>query len=272
MPELPEVHAFKSIVSECLNKKIILIDILDARVIKKISSLMFKKNLLNCSFSQVERRGKYLVISLSTKKVLVMHFGLTGFVVLTKPDQEVRFSCVNFSFSNKEILHWADIRKFGRLYLVDDADQIEGIKDLGIDALALTFKEFQGLVEQQEQKNVKAFLMDQTIIAGIGNEYSDEILFQAGVDPHHALKDLSSVAIKKIFDQIKNVLKYAINVRQKDISKGEQVRMQDVEGFKSSYLQAHRHTDGKCPNNSTHTLKKATIAGRTSYYCPQDQK
>jgi formamidopyrimidine-DNA glycosylase len=272
MPELPEVEAFKNIVAQCTNKKITQIAILDSRVIKKISTTTFKKNLIGSRFTSVHRRGKYLVIATSTDKKLIMHFGLTGFVVLSKPDQSVRFSCVNFSLSNKKVLHWADIRKFGRLYLVDNADEIQGIKDLGPDALALSFKEFQQLVSTQQQKNVKAFLMDQSIIAGIGNEYSDEILFQAGIDPHHRLKDLSPAAIKKIYEQIKKVLNYAISVRKKDISKGEKVTMQNIHDFKTSYLQAHRHTDGKCPKNPHHNLKKVTIAGRSAYYCPIDQK
>lgn len=272
MPELPEVEAFKSIVSHCLNKNITEVDILDSRVIKKINSTIFKKNLIGYHFTSVNRMGKYLVIATSSDKKLIMHFGLTGFVVLGKPDQDVRFSCVNFNFSNKKVLHWADVRKFGRLYLVDNADEIQGIKDLGPDALALSSKEFQHLVSQQQQKNVKVFLMDQKIISGIGNEYSDEILFQAGIDPRHRLGDLSSAAIKKIYEQIKKVLKYAISVRKKDISKGKEITMKDVHNFKSSYLQAHRHTDGKCPKNANHPLKKVTIAGRSAYYCPIDQK
>lgn len=272
MPELPEVEAFRTIVAECRNKKITALDILDARVIKKVSTTTFKKNLIGYAFEKVDRKGKYLIISLSSRKLLIMHFGLTGFVELTKPDQQVRFSCVNFDFGNKKVLHWADIRKFGKLYLVDSIDKISGLNDLGPDALTLSLKEFQALVDHQQQKNVKAFLMDQKIIAGIGNEYSDEILFQAGIDPHHKIKDLSPAVLKKMYRQIKKVLTYALTVRKKDIRKGGQVTMQDVHDFKSSYLQAHRHTDGKCPKNVGHELKRATIAGRSSYYCPKDQK
>jgi len=272
MPELPEVEAFKSIVSQCLNKKITKIDILDSRVIKKISTTTFKKNLISYHFTSVERKGKYLIIATTSDKKLIMHFGLTGFVVLSKSDQDVRFSCVNFSFSNKKVLHWADVRKFGRLYLVDGVDDIQGIKNLGPDALALSLKEFQQLTANNQRKNIKAFLMDQSDIAGIGNEYADEMLFQAGIDPHHKIKDLSAAAIKHMYQEMKKIFKYAIGIRKKDISKGEQVTMQNVHGFKSSYLQAHRHTDGKCPKNPDHNLKKVTIAGRSTYYCPKDQK
>ena len=116
--------------------------------------------------------------------------------------------------------------------------------------------------------------MDQSLIAGIGNEYSDEILFQAGIDPHLVLKALSRAQITKMYTQIKKVLKYAIAVRIDGIKKhtryGSSADFHQM--FKKSYLQSHRHIDMICPKNKNHTLKKATIAGRTSYYCPHDQK
>ena len=117
--------------------------------------------------------------------------------------------------------------------------------------------------------------MDQSIISGIGNEYSDEILFQSGIDPHHTVKDLSSAQLKKIYLQMKKVLKYAIALRKKNVTKLSQGRMFSAHDnilFKSSYLQAHRHTDMLCPKDKTHKLKKVIIGGRSSYYCPKDQK
>jgi len=117
--------------------------------------------------------------------------------------------------------------------------------------------------------------MNQSIISGIGNEYSDEILFQAGIDPHHKIEDLSPAQLTKLYKKMQEVLKYAINLRTKNFKKiGEILYFSnpDREKFKSSYLQAHRHTDKKCPKNASHKLKKVTIAGRSTYYCPKDQK
>ena len=277
MPELPEVEAFKSYFEvHCLNKVIAQVTCNDTRVIKGVSFATLKKDLVTRKFTHAHRRGKYLIIDISsTDQKLVMHFGLTGSLEYTKNiDLDVRFSVVQFIFKDHSVLHWNSIRKFEKIWLVDSLDDIKALKNLGPDALEITSKEFNIILEKNKTKNIKALLMDQTKIAGIGNEYADEILFQAGVDPHHAVKDLSKTAITKLYKQIHAVLAYAIKLQIKEIKKSVAAFFsdQDRETFKSSYLQAHRHIDMICPKNKKHTLKKATIAGRTTYYCPVDQK
>lgn len=231
--------------------------------------------MIGQEFASVEREGKYLILSLKpSAKKLVMHFGLTGFLVVTKKSEDVRFSQVRFYFKNNMILHWCDIRKFGKLWLVNDTKEIKGLAQLGPDPLKITQSEFLKITDENESKNVKAFLMDQSIISGIGNEYSDEILFQSGVDPHHRVKDLSEKTRKKIYQEMEKVIHYSIKLRIKNIDKLETQRLfapDDSKLFKSSYLQAHRHSDRRCPRNKNHMLKKVTIAGRSAYYCPSDQ-
>jgi formamidopyrimidine-DNA glycosylase len=117
--------------------------------------------------------------------------------------------------------------------------------------------------------------MDQSAIAGIGNEYSDEILFQAGIDPHHRIGDLSKAMISKLYKKINSVLKYStkIQIHAIRVANGKPFfTKSNRELFPPSYLQAHRHIDKKCPKNKNHLLKKTTIAGRSSYYCPKDQQ
>lgn len=277
MPEIAEVEAFKEYVkSNCLHMKLTQVNVNDAKLIHKISAAQFKKNLSGSSFSQVERRGKYLIINVDpSNKKLVMHFGLTGFLVVSHdPDEQVRFSQVSFIFK-KLVLHWCDVRKFGKLWLVNSANEVKGISELGIDAMNLSLQKFMDLAHKSAKKNIKTFLMDQSIIAGIGNEYSDEILFQAGIDPRHKIQDLSAANVKKIYQKMKVVLKYAIGLRVKNINKFTKGRLfteSDSKIFKSSYLQAHRHGDMHCPKNKNHMLKRITIGGRSAYYCPYDQK
>ncbi len=277
MPELPEVESFAYYVKKnCLKKKITSIDIADKRVIKKISSISFKKGLIGQEFATVERRGKYLIISLSpSDKKLIMHFGLTGFLVVTKDDETVRFSQVTFHFTKEGSLHWCDIRKFGKLWLVDSIEDLKEISSLGPEALKLSLSIFMKIAEENKSKNSKSFLMDQKIISGIGNEYSDEILFQSGIDPHHKIKDLSNKDLKKIYQEMQKVLKYSIRLRKKnltEVTKHQAFSEEDNRLFQSSYLQAHRHTDMRCPKNKNHMLKRVTIGGRSAYYCPKDQK
>lgn len=277
MPELPEVEAFKSYIkSHCMHKTIEDVTSTDTRVIKGISFSTFKKDLIKSQFDSIERRGKYLVIDLKpSHKKLIMHFGLTGFIVVTEQDKKVRFETVDFIFKEQLKLAWCSVRKFERLWLVDGIDKLPSLKDLGPDALQLSKQQFQALMESSKRKNIKTFLMDQSLISGIGNEYSDEILFQAGIDPHHQIEDLSNEKIHKIYLEMHKILKYAMAVRKKHIKQLSQTRMfsaDDSKVFKPSYLQAHRHSDMLCPKNSAHKLKKVTIGGRSSYYCPIDQK
>lgn len=276
MPEIAEVEAFKKYtLLHCMNKTIIDVAAQDQRVIQKIGFPSFKKNLIGEKFTQVQRKGKYLIITISSGQKLIMHFGLTGYLVFVHPDHTVRFSCVEFIFKKDESLHWCDIRKFGKLWLVKSADVIKGIKELGPDPLKLSLDAFLEIIHDNEKKNIKSFLMDQKIISGIGNEYSDEILYHAGIDPRHIIKDLSGTSIKKIYHAMQKVLKFAIKLRIKNLNLLDEQRLfseTDGQQFPSSYLQAHRHTDGKCPKNPKHDLKKVTIGGRSAYYCPFDQK
>jgi formamidopyrimidine-DNA glycosylase len=278
MPELPEVEAFRYYVqSQCRGKTITAVLVSDKTVVKKVSVAEFKKVLVGNRFASIEREGKYLVITLATgTKKVVMHFGLTGFLAITRaPDADVRFSRMSITFAKKQILHFCDVRKFGAVYLVADEREIATLKKMGPDPSHLTQKQFLDLMQKNVRKNIKTCLMDQAVIAGIGNEYSDEILFQAGIDPRHAIGDLSPASLKKIYSQMRRVLNYAVTLRRKTVVRAGAAQKpfsaQDIL-FKSSYLQAHRHTDHRCPKDADHVLKKVTIGGRSAYFCPYDQK
>jgi formamidopyrimidine-DNA glycosylase len=277
MPEIPEVEAFKDfIIKTSLHKKIEDVTSSAKELIKGTSFADFKKSLKNKEFTSAERKGKYLIIHTSNKpKKVVMHFGLTGGLAYEKnKDIKIKYSRVTFKFSNA-FLHWTNRRKFGKVWLVKNLDEIKGLEDLGPDPFALTEKQFVKLMQQHSSKNIKAFLMDQSIIAGLGNEYSDEILFQAGIDPHRKVSDLSSAEMKKAYTKMKSVLNYFIKLRKKylkNVGSVDYFSNEDRKHFKLTSLQAHRHIDNKCPKNKNHTLKKVTIGGRSAYYCPKDQK
>ena len=134
MPELPEVEAFKSYFEvHCLNKVIAQVTCNDTRVIKGVSFATLKKDLVTRKFTHAHRRGKYLIIDISsTDQKLVMHFGLTGSLEYTKNiDLDVRFSVVQFIFKDHSVLHWNSIRKFEKIWLVDSLDDIKALKNLG---------------------------------------------------------------------------------------------------------------------------------------------
>lgn len=277
MPEMPEVEAFKEYVHKhALNKKIVEIISRAQSLIKNASLAALKKALIGKTFTSVLRQGKYVVISVSSGMKVVMHFGLTGSLAYVKDGEEtVRFSRISFGFSKGSVLHWTDKRKFGGVWLVKDVDEIAVIKHLGKDPLKLTQAQWMGLLKEHATKNVKSLLMDQALLAGIGNEYSDEVLFRAAIDPRHAIEDLTQATRKKLFTSIKTVLRYAVKLRKTHVDQIDQCDFfskKDRKNFPSSYLIAHRSVDNRCPRNENHTLVRSTIAGRTAYYCPKDQQ
>lgn len=276
MPELPELEGFKYYIEQhCLKKTIKDVVVDEAKILQGISAASFKKNLVGHSFANVQRYGKYLVIALTTSdEKLVFHFALTGSLNYVKKAQEkVRFSAIHYLFSDGSALYFTVIRKFAKTWLVKNIKAMKAITSLGPDALELSWQEFIKLADNNSKKNIKAFLMDQKVIAGIGNEYSDEILFQAGVDPHHAIKDLSQDRLKKIYNEMRTILEFVTKLRIKEVAQEapEFFTQHDRAVLPKSYLLSHRHIDMVCPKNKNHVIKKVKIAGRSAYYCPEDQ-
>lgn len=277
MPELPEVEAYRTYLEDTsLRQKIVQVTSQDTKLINHISFAEFKKALIDHTFTKAERWGKYAILTVSgSHKKLVMHFGMNGSVTYAEEGEKpARYAKVTFTFANGCVLYWIDIRKFGGVWLVDDLANMSNLSKLGPDVTKLTYKEFKELALASPRRNIKAFLLSQEKFAGIGNEYADEILFQARINPYSIMEQLSAPQLKKIYTVMQGIIKYAIKVRVAQIrcKKEKDTSMCDAAHFADTYLQAHRHKDKVCPKNNKHKLKKATIAGRTTYYCPVDQK
>lgn len=266
MPELPEVESFKRYFENTsLNKKIIDIKCRDKNLIKGISFKDFRRRLIGKSFKRASRRGKFLIIETKrSDERLVMHFGMSGGFYYEKkkidPGGEDRFSRLFFKFKNKDVLHWLDMRKFGKVYLVKDPKQIRLIGQMGPEPLELSKIDFLKLLRAHNHKNIKAFFLGQRDIAGIGNIYSDEILFQTQTDPGRKIKTLDSNKRARLYRAMVKVLKEAIEIIS---ASGE---------FRPSWLLSHRGEDRRCPRDRGHRLKRKIIAGRATIYCPICQK
>jgi formamidopyrimidine-DNA glycosylase len=131
-------------------------------------------------------------------------------------------------------------------------------KNLGPDALDLRYEQFQKILSGK-RGSVKSILMNQGILSGIGNIYSDEILFQAGIYPKGRIEKMEEKSIHTLYDTIKEVLETAIEVRA------------DVDNLPRTYLIPHREKGGICPKCG-HTLTPIRVVGRTAYYCPEHQR
>lgn len=263
MPELPDVENFLTYFkANALHQTVSDVDVRDSSLFINKTGANAESILSGREFDSAERFGKFIVISLSgTDKQLVIHFGMTGRLAYAKPenfdDDEIEFAQMTVTFANGYQLRWINIRKFGKVYLVNHASDIDTIDSIGPEPLELERDEFISLARRHQRKNIKSFLMDQSDIAGIGNVYSNELLFQAGIDPHRRIKDIDDSELKKLHDSMVSVLEKAIDI---NVPEGD---------YPDSWLLAHEQ-DMKCPKNG-HQLKKETIAGRSALYCPEHQ-
>lgn len=267
MPELPDVEQFKKhFEKNCLHKKISDVKAESKNLIRRVVFEDFKESLTGHHFKSVRRRGKFLIAEVEgIEEEILFHFGMTGNLHYTKQEapkeDEDKFTRVTFEFKNGYELRWINMRKFGRIYFVKEPEKLDLIKEMGPEPLELSEKEFINLIENHSRKNIKSFLMDQRDIAGIGNIYSDEILFQTRIDPHRDIKTLNYEEKKNLYKNMKEVLEEAIKIGPPE-----------GEFSPQHWMIPHRHQDMKCPRDDNHHLKKKTIAGRSAIYCPKCQQ
>ena len=188
----------------------------------------------------------------------MFHFGMTGkFEYFEEDEKEPKYSRIIFNLKESGKLAFVCRRKLGRVALVDSKEDFIKEHELGPDAMALKWEDFQEALKGRTGK-VKSILMNQKIIAGIGNVYSDEILFQAEVAPGTGIDKLDEKELKKIFEKIKSVLPEVIKNR----NKGK---------YPEGYLHDFRKKGEKCPKCGGEIVK-ATVGGRSAYYCRKHQE
>ena len=264
MPELPEVQAVVDSLQQLKNKKIESIDI-RANVTIPVGQ-NFIKNLLENKIIDVTRRGKYIIIYLYNNtcenyNYLVAHLRMTGKLYLSSQDTNKKHVHVVIKINN-EYLIFEDVRRFGRLELTSSLDFLE--KKLGLEPLGKSFdlNIFTKLLDRK--RNIKAVLLDQSIIAGIGNIYADEILFKSNINPESFSNNLKKESINKLFLAIKSILKEAVDHKGTTIINFSYNG--DQEGNYSSKLKVYGRKKQNCLTcNSLIITKK--IAGRTTHYC-----
>jgi formamidopyrimidine-DNA glycosylase len=188
-----------------------------------------------------------------------MHFGMTGSLEYLERDAALpKTARVIFRFANNCRLAFDDQRKFGEIELIKDVDEYLQTRCLGPDALDVSLSQFKALAGNHRGA-VKAILLNQQLIAGIGNLYADEILFRARVPPTTEAASLSDEDLRRLFRATRYVLGKAIALKT------------DFNRLPKSWLLTHRARRGRCPRCGR-ALKSAPIGGRTSWFCPHCQK
>ncbi|MGI9027798.1 MAG: bifunctional DNA-formamidopyrimidine glycosylase/DNA-(apurinic or apyrimidinic site) lyase [Candidatus Saccharimonadales bacterium] len=289
MPELPEVETVRIGLSELLPGKSVIAAASDTAKSFPNAPEDVQAFVIGAHVVQVRRRAKVLLIDLSSEYTLVIHLKMTGQMVYRSNDKFERFgaghpnnSLINElpDRSTRVIIEFADSklffndqRKFGwvRLMPTVEVDNLDFFKKVGPEPLSADFTAPQLAERLQRRKNtsIKAALLDQTVIAGIGNIYADESLWGAKIHPATLVKDVSAAKLKVLFTEIQYVLKLAIE-------KGGSTDKNYVnaEGKRGSYLdfaRVFRREKLPCPRCGT-TIVKSRVAGRGTHTCPNCQK
>ena len=260
MPELPDVETFKRYLdATSLHQRIIGVDVRSAYVLKGISARELARRLKARCFESSCRHGKHLFVRADGDLWLRLHFGMTGSLQYLKHQEPApRHTRVLFAFANAHCLAFEDQRKFGEVGLLKDVDEFLKKRALGPDALDISLPQFKEIFGKHRAA-VKTILLNQKLIAGIGNIYADEILFRARVHPATQISSLSGKTVMKLFRATRYILKRAIEANA------------DVALVPKSWLLRHRGKGGKCPGCGR-KLRSATIGGRTAWFCAHCQR
>jgi formamidopyrimidine-DNA glycosylase len=260
MPELPEVESFrKYIVKTSFNKKIELAKLASPGMLLQTTEKQLLKILQGNEFESTFRHGKFLFIKLREHGSLMLHFGLTGDVEYIKAGENPpeKFA-LQFHFEDDTDLFFTDTRKMGKIALVEDVDSFIKSRGYGTDALKIKEEDF--IQKIQERKvAIKTVLMDQKIVAGVGNEFSDEILFQTKIHPASITTALPGKKLKVIYQAMVTILKEAVKSNA------------NREKLEHYFFLDNRKAGLKCPRCKGVTALE-TIGGRSSYFCPRCQK
>lgn len=309
MPELPEVETIRrDLAVAILNRHIASVDILSPKTASH-SAAFFKKVLVGRKIIKVGRRGKLLIFKLSLvasmrkkgktvgKRIdyLLIHLKMTGQLIYSDKKNKIagghslmagghslnvsnelvelpnKHTRAILTMDNGGRLFFNDLRKFGYLKLVSGSELEKLLENnYGPEPLtpAFTFPAFQKSLSRTNVK-IKAALLNQKLIAGLGNIYADEVLWAARISPERPTKKVTLAELKKLFAAINKIISLAI--KQRGTTFSDYVDSRGRRGNFSKFLKVYGRGGEKCPN-CHNPLKKQKIAGRGTHYCPKCQK
>jgi formamidopyrimidine-DNA glycosylase len=261
MPELPDVVGFQRYLeATSLHQRVAKTRVNDGRLLEDVTAGRLARCLKGRRLEGTTRHGKYL-FARAGEGWLLLHFGMTGDLHYWKgPGTDPDYAQVIFDFENDAHLAYINKRILGKVGFIHDMDGYIDRQGLGLDVLAgdLTGGRFAKLLAGRSGP-IKARLMDQSLIAGVGNIYSDEILFQARLHPQTDASDLSADDIQKLYRVMRRVLRVAAG-------KGG-----DLGKFPRGYFLPSREKGAPCPRCGGE-VTKIVVVGRSGYFCPQCQK
>lgn len=257
MPELPDVEVYRKTIDDKVVHHVIEDFIIDIKELFKSSTKQLD-GFKGHRAGSTQRTGKYCFLGSEQTGWLVFHFGMTGYVEYYEKEEKPEYAAFTINLRGDGRLSILSKRKLGKIEKCESPGKFARDNKLGPDALKCSKKEFLQLLDKKRGA-VKAALMDQSLISGIGNIYSDEILFRAGVHPKAPIADITVKKREELYNKMTGVLKNAIEAEA------------DPDRMNDNYLIKVRKEGEPCPSCKGQ-VSRIKASGRSSYYCPSCQK
>ena len=275
MPELPEVQTIVNDLNAAniAGKTIMGAKVFWSRTIAEPSARAFCSRIKGKKISAIRRRGKFVVFDFNTKDHMLLHLRMSGRLHLVPCDlPRKKHEHVILSFKDGRQLRFHDTRKFGRFYLISDDEKILG--RLGPEPLASSFTlNIFARSLSARKRLLKPLLLDQTFIAGLGNIYVDEALWESKIDPRRIAASLSKSEIRALHRAIPRVLKRGLKNLGTSLGTGKTnfYSIAKHQGRNRDELKVFRRTDQPCPRCQA-TIRRIIVGQRSTHICPKCQK
>jgi formamidopyrimidine-DNA glycosylase len=272
MPELPEVETIRrDLQASARGMRISSVRVLNHGSVRGDGASGFASKLAGRRIEGFKRRGKYLILGLDSGQSVVVHLKMTGVLQMQAGDGPLpRAARIIFGFSGGRRLVFSDQRKFGSVQLVGDPEKLSGLRKLGPEPLSPSFtvRTLAGRLAGRKAP-IKPLLLDQSVVAGLGNIYACEALHRAGIDPRRQASGLKADEVARLHRSIRTVLKDAIRARGSSVD-----TYRDGRGRSGWFQVSHRVYDrqGRKCRRCGSLVKRETLRGRGTYWCAGCQK
>jgi formamidopyrimidine-DNA glycosylase len=273
MPELPEVETVARGLREVLpGRRVLSVRLGKTDFIDDPAAL--EQDLPGGTFARIRRLGKYLLLDLEPRKTpagetsLLIHLGMTGQISVCPPETPVELHThVFLALDDGRELRYNDVRRFGRMALLANGAHERVLGGLGVEPLEVSEAEFRTRIQARKSR-IKAVLLNQGVLRGIGNIYADESLWRAKIHPEKIGARLQDDELRRLHRAVQHILREAIRLRGSSISD-----YVDLDGGRGEFQQKHRayqHDGKKCYRCGT-IIRRIIVAGRSTHFCPQCQ-
>lgn len=288
MPELPEVETLrKDLFKSVLNKKIKSSKVKWPNMVKPLTPLKFHNKIKDKKITDVKRRGKMLIFELSDGNYITIHLKMTGQLIFQNKKGKVvvgghpqkdgtvdlpnKYTYIIIDFTDGTRLFFNDVRKFGWMRYVSKYDLYTIIGKYGVEPLSrgFTLSSFKLLLGTYPNRRIKQFLLDQGLVAGLGNIYIDEACHYAKILPTRTVGGLTDKEVKDLYKGIPEILELSIS--KKGTSFSDYVQLDGKEGQFVKWLKVYNKKGQKCSRCGTY-IDKIKLNGRGTHFCPKCQK